>query len=82
MNLCINLPDDLADAAQQSQEEFAREAQLAMATKLYEMGRLSSGLAARLAGIPRSLFLWELSKFNVPLIDLSATELEHDLANA
>jgi predicted HTH domain antitoxin len=82
MNLSITLPDDLADAAQLSQSEFAREAQLAMAAKLYEMGRLSSGLAARIAGLPRSVFLWELSKFNVPLIDLDAAELAHDLDNA
>ena len=54
MHLSITLPDDLADAAQLSQGEFAREAQLAMAAKLYEMGRLSSGLAARVAGWPHA----------------------------
>jgi predicted HTH domain antitoxin len=81
MNLSITLPDDLADAAQLSQDDFTREAQLAMAAKLYEIVRLSRGLAARIAGIPRSVFLWELLKFNVPLIDLDAAELAHDLAN-
>jgi predicted HTH domain antitoxin len=82
MNLSIHIPDDLADAAQLSHGEFARQAQLAMAAKLYEMGRMSSGLAARLAGMPRSVFLWELSKFNVPLINLDAAELAQDVANA
>jgi predicted HTH domain antitoxin len=82
MNLSITLPDDIADAAHLSQAQFVLEAKLAMAAKLYEMGRLSSGVAARIAGVPRSVFLWELSKFNVALIDLDATELAQDLANA
>ena len=82
MQLSITIPDDLADAAQLSQGEFAQRARLAMAAKLYEMGRLSSGLAARIAGLPRAVFLWELSKFNVALIDLDAAELAQDVANA
>ena len=55
---------------------------MAMAAKLYEMGRLSSGMAAALVGMERVQFLYELQHYNVPMIDLDADELRQDIANA
>ena len=53
-----------------------------MAVKLYEMGRLSSGLAAQIAQMPRVAFLLELARYGVPVISLSPHELATDFANA
>ena len=53
-----------------------------MAVKLYEMGRLSSGLAAHIAQMPRVAFLLELARYRVPLIALGADELASDVVNA
>lgn len=58
------------------------EARMAMAVKLFEMKRLSSGMAAQLAGIDRVSFLIELDKYDVSISDLTLDELEADLANA
>jgi len=55
---------------------------MAMAVKLFEMKRLSSGMAAQLAGIDRVSFLIELDKYDVSISDLTLDELEADLANA
>jgi len=66
----------------QLQMVFEHEARMAMAVKLFEMKRLSSGMAAQLAGIDRVSFLMELSKYDVPMSDLTLGELEADLANA
>ncbi len=52
------------------------------AVKLFELGRLSSGAAAELAGVPRPLFLARLADYGVATFDLTADELAHDLANA
>lgn len=45
MQLIVNYPEKLPDALQQSSEQFEREAKMAMAVKLYEMKRISSGTA-------------------------------------
>ena len=47
---------------------------MAMAVKLFEMRRLSSGMAALLVGMDRVLFLLRLSDFGVPMIDLDADQ--------
>jgi predicted HTH domain antitoxin len=59
-----------------------KEARMAMAVKLFEMKRLSSGMAAKLAGIPRVLFLLNLHRFNVAMLDLDGDELAEDIGNA
>ena len=55
---------------------------MAMAVKLFEMKRLSSGMAAALAGVNRVAFIAQLHRYDVPVIDLSLEELESDVANA
>lgn len=82
MELVVQIPQSLPDAMQRSPEEFARDARMAMAAKFYEMKRLSSGMAAQLAGVQRVEFLLELHRYGVPVIDLSADDIASDAANA
>jgi predicted HTH domain antitoxin len=79
--LVIEYPERLPDSLHQSPTEFEAEARLALATKMFEMRRLSSGMAARLAGVNRVEFLLELHRFGVPALDLDEGELESDLHN-
>ena len=55
---------------------------MAMVAKLYELKRLSSGMAAALVGIDRVAFLRELARFQVAVVDLEPDELQQDFANA
>jgi predicted HTH domain antitoxin len=80
--LSIQYPQNWLDVLQLTQESFEEEAKMAMAAKLFEMKRLSSGMAAKLAGVPRVLFLLDLRRFNVPMIDIDEDDLLADIENA
>lgn len=80
--LTVEYPDSLPDVLHMSRSEFEREARLAMGAKLFESGKLTSGQAARLAGLHKVQFLAELSRFGVASIQVDADELEQDLAVA
>ena len=82
MKMAIEYPDSLPDLLQTTREQFEAEARLAMAVKLFETKRVSSGMAASLAGLSRTEFLLSLHRYGVPMIDLAEEELRSDLANA
>jgi predicted HTH domain antitoxin len=48
---------------------------MAAAVKLFELGRLSSGAAARLAGVARVVFLSRLADYGVDTFNLTGEEL-------
>jgi predicted HTH domain antitoxin len=80
--ITIECPDDLLLALGETQEQFEKEAKFALATKLFELGRLSSGKAARLAGMDRVTFLLSLHRLGVAAIDLDQREMEDELRYA
>jgi len=82
MQLVIDYPQLLPDAMQQTRADFEQEAKMAMAVKLFEMKRLSSGMAAKLAGVDRVTFLLSLHRYSVAMIDLDDEDLLADLRNA
>jgi predicted HTH domain antitoxin len=78
----IDLPDEIFISLKETPEELSREIRMAAAAKLYEIGKLSSGRAAELAGIPRVSFLQALARYGVSIFDLAEEELAQDLRNA
>jgi predicted HTH domain antitoxin len=56
-----------------------REDPALAAVKLFELGELSSGAAAELAGIHRIEFLERLKDYGVAAIQGTADDLQHDL---
>jgi predicted HTH domain antitoxin len=73
--ITIDIPDDSLLALKISAEEMGLALRSAAAVKLYELGRLSSGAAARLAGVPRTAFLQLLADYGVETFRLTEAEL-------
>ena len=75
----IPCPDSVLISLKETPEQFAKEAIKLLAVKLYEMGKLSSGRAAELAGMSRIAFLQSLERYDAPIFDLSKEELSESI---
>jgi predicted HTH domain antitoxin len=76
--IVLQVPDDTLLALKMSSDELGNELRLAEAIKLFELGRLSSGAAAALAGMPRTLFLTRLAAYGVDTFRLTEEELKSE----
>lgn len=78
----IPYPRDLLLSLKTTPERFEEEARMLLAVKLYELGRVTTGRAARIAGMGRVDFIFELAKYGLSPIGVDPEELESDFANA
>ena len=80
--LTFNVPDTTPEVLDVPAELLGAEILLAAAVKLHEAGRLSSGAAAELAGVPKPVFVERLATFGVPAFRQSGAELSEEAGNA
>jgi predicted HTH domain antitoxin len=81
--ISINYPEELAFSLKMNSDEFAKEIKTISLIKLYEMGKISSGLASKVLGVSRIDFLEMLNKYNVSYFNkVMENELKNDLNNA
>lgn len=80
--LKIPYSEDLLLSLKESPEEFEAEARLLLAIKLYELGRVSTGRAAEIAGMGRVEFIFSLGRFGLSPFGQTPEELAEDFANA
>jgi len=81
--ISINYPESLAFSLKMDNHEFKSEMKILSLIKLYELGKISSGFAAKLLNMNRIDFLELLEKYNVSYFHKGIeNEIESDLSNA
>jgi len=73
--LHIPYSEDLLLSLKESKEQFEQDARFFLAIKLYELGKISSGKAAKLAGLGRAQFLLKLGQYQVSPFQVSIEEI-------
>jgi predicted HTH domain antitoxin len=77
--ISVELPDAVFAALRKAPDDFVKEMRIAAAVKWYELGILSQGKAAEVAGLTRAEFITALSRFKVSIWQYTAEELEAEL---
>jgi len=77
--LTIEYGDDVLFSSGLTRGAFDEEARFILAAKLYEMGRLSSGQAAKLCGKGRVDFLLSLPRVGVAISNLQPEDIDSEV---
>ena len=78
--ITIDYPKFLADAMRMNKDDFSKQMKESALVKLFEIGKVSSGTAAKVLNITRVEFLELLEKYKVSFLNVDG--LEEDLSNA
>jgi predicted HTH domain antitoxin len=80
--LLVEYPECLPDSARLSRQEFEHAMRFALASKLFELGRVSSGQAAALVPTDRYSFLRSLHEVGVSAVAWDTDEFSEEISNA
>ena len=78
----LDVPEETLISLKTDAESFVQDLKLLGAIKLFELGKLSSGRAAQLAGMGRVELLMTLGRFGVSALQITEEELQQDILNA
>jgi predicted HTH domain antitoxin len=71
----LDLPESAFSALRSEPAEFGREMRVAAAIKWYELGKLSQGKAAEVAGLSRAAFHQALIRYRVSPVQTTVEQL-------
>ena len=77
-NVTIEFPESILVGVPGTREEFVREAKFLLMAKMFELGRLSAGKAARMCEMNRIDFLLACGRLGIPVVHLDNDEMERE----
>lgn len=81
--IAVTYPESLAYSLKLAGKEFENEMKTISLIKLYELGKISSGTAAKILNIHRVDFIEIIGKYKVSVFNYNdENDLEEDVANA
>jgi predicted HTH domain antitoxin len=80
--LTIHFPSEIRHMLNRTPEELARDVQLYAALMLFRLGKLSSGAAAEMAGVPRVTFLDLCAEYDIPVSQITSDDLRREMTVA
>jgi predicted HTH domain antitoxin len=79
--LTIHVPSEIRQMLNRTPEELARDMRLYAALMLFRLGKLSSGAAAEMAGVPRVTFLDLCAEYDIPVSQITGDDLRRELGS-
>jgi hypothetical protein len=79
--LTIRLPNEIRQMLNRTPEEMSRDLRTYTALMLFRLGKLSSGAAAMMAGIPRVMFFDLCTEYDIPVSQITPDELEREMTD-
>lgn len=81
--ISISYPESLATTLRLGVKDFEVEMKTSALVKLFELGKVSSGVAAKVLGLSRVDFLELLAEYKVPVLgQYDVEDLNEDIVNA
>ena len=80
--LTVTIPGTIQQMLNRTPEEMGRDLRLYAALMLFHLGKLSSGAAAEMAGVPRVMFLDLCAEYGITVSQITPAELQRELASA
>lgn len=75
----VQLPESFFSALRKTLNDFVQEMRIAAAVKWYELGEVSQGKAAEIAGLTRADFINALTRYQVSVFQYTESELSEEL---
>jgi predicted HTH domain antitoxin len=77
--LSVLVPTEIRRMLNRTPDEMERDIRLYAALMLFQQGKLSSGAAAAMAGVPRVMFLDLCADYGIPVSQISAEDLRREM---
>ena len=77
--LTVRVSTEVQRMLNRTPEEMERDIRTYAALMLFRQGKLSSGAAAAMAGVPRVMFLDLCADYDIPVSQISAEDLRREM---